>query len=254
MVAFSANLGFLWAELALPDAIAAAARAGFGAVECHWPYDVDPGDVKAALAQHGLGMVCLNTKRGDHRAGEFGLSALVGRKADARAAIDQAIDYAAAVGARAVHVMAGIADGDQARAVFMDNLRYGLRRAAPHGITLLIEPINRGDVPGYFLCSADQGAAIIREIASPYLRLMFDCYHLETIHGDVTGLLDRLIAIIGHIQIAAVPGRGEPDGGALNYRPLLKLIDDLGYGGFVGAEYRPRAGTDAGLGWMKILG
>ncbi len=253
MTKLSANLGFLWSELSLPDAIRAASAAGFEAVECHWPYDTDPRDVRAALSETGLEMLGLNTVRGNLDAGENGLCALVGRKDEARAAIDQAIEYASEIGTKNIHVMAGFAEGAAAHATFVSNLRYGLEKAAPHGITLVIEPLNHYDAPGYFLKNADQAAEIIAEIGSDGLKLMFDCYHLQIMQGDISRLLEKMMPITGHIQIAAVPSRAEPDKGELDYRNILKLIDRLGYKGFIGAEYKPRGTTGEGLGWMKTI-
>lgn len=253
MTKLSANLGFLWTELNLPDAIRAAAAAGFKAVECHWPYAFEPQDVKLALSETGLEMLCLNTVRGDLDAGENGLCALVGREDEARASIDQAIEYAAEIGTKNIHVMAGFAQGAAAHATFVSNLWFGLEKAAFHGITLMIEPLNHRDAPGYFLTSADQAAAIIAEIGSDGLKLMFDCYHLQIMQGDISRLLEKMMPVTGHIQIAAVPSRAEPDEGELDYRFLLRLIDNLGYTGFVGAEYKPRGTTHEGLGWMKSL-
>jgi len=248
MTRFSANLGFLWKELPLPEAIRAAAAAGFEAVECHWPYGVDPALVKAALDETGLPMLGLNTVRGDGN----GLSALVCSETEARAAIDQAVDYAVAIGAHNIHIMAGFASGEAALQTFVANLRYALARVVDHNITLLIEPLNHHDAPGYFLQTADQAAEIIAQINDPNLKLMFDCYHLQIMQGDVSRLLERMLPIVGHIQIAAVPSRAEPDEGELDYRHILNHIDALGYKGFIGAEYHPRSSTEAGLGWRRI--
>mgnify|MGYP002640940461 CR=1 FL=1 len=248
MIRFSANLGFLWKNLALPDAIRAASKAGFEAVECHWPYDIDPALVKAALDETGLPMLGLNTIRGDGN----GLSALVGRETEARSAIDQAVDYAVAIGAHNIHVMAGFASGEGAHRTFASNLRYALARVAGHNIKILIEPLNHHDAPGYFLQTADQATEIIAEINDSELKLMFDCYHLQIMQGDVSRLLHRMLPIIGHIQIAAIPSRAEPDEGELDYRHILKHIDAIGYKGFIGAEYHPRSSTEAGLGWRRI--
>lgn len=245
----SANLGFLWTELPLPDAIRAAARAGFKAVECHFPYDEDPDAVNAALRETGLPMIGLNTVRGDG----LGLSALVGREADARASIDQAIDYAVKINTGMVHVMAGIAEGQAAHDVFIGNLHYALEKAASHNVTLLIEPLSSIDNPGYFLQTTVQAVNIIAEIDNPNLKLMFDCYHIQVMQGDLSHRLENLLPIIGHIQIAAVPDRGEPDMGEVDYRHILRHINKIGYEGYVGAEYRPRTTTDAGLGWMQTI-
>ena len=248
MLKLSANLGFLWHDLPLPEAIRAAAAAGFDAVECHWPYDVDPVAVKAAMDDTGLPMLSLNTERG----GGFGLSAVEGQEDAARAAIDQAIQYGAAIGAQNIHIMAGFASGKAAHQRFVASLRYALARGAGHGIAVLIEPINHRDAPGYFLQTADQAAAIIAEIGDPKLRLMFDCYHLQIMQGDLGSLMKRMHPIIGHIQIAAVPDRSEPDHGEVDYREIFVQIEEMGYSGHVGAEYRPRGDTEAGLGWFGL--
>lgn len=250
MARFSANLGFLWTELSLPDAIRAAAASGFLAVECHFPYDEDPGRVAAALEATDLPMLALNTVRGDVGAGDFGLAALPDRVDEARAAIDQALAYAARIGARSVHVMAGKTDDPRAPACFLDNLRYARDAARPQGIDLLIEPINQRDAPGYFLRTAEQAAEIIAELGEG-VRLMFDCYHTQITQGDLLRRVETHLPIIGHIQIAAVPSRAEPDDGEICYERLLTDIDSMGYQGYVGAEYRPRAGAEEGLGWMR---
>lgn len=250
MPRFSANLGFLWTEFSLPDAIRAAAANGFLAVECHFPYDEDPGRVSAALEATGLPMLGLNTIRGNVEAGDFGLSALPGREDEAHAAIDQAVAYAARIGAGAVHVMAGKAEGAEAHACFLDNLRYARDAAAPQGIGVLIEPINQRDAPGYFLRTAEQAADIIAELGDG-VRLMFDCYHTQITQGDLTRRAETHLPIIGHIQIAAAPSRAEPDEGEIAYERLIADIEAMGYRGYYGAEYRPRAGAEAGLAWMR---
>lgn len=251
MTRFSANLGFLWADLPLPDAIRAAHRAGFDAVECHWPYAVPAAQVKAALDETGLTMLGLNTVRGNP--GDNGLAALPGREAMARAAIDQALAYAAAIRCGAVHVMAGVADGDAAKATFLRNLDYACTMAAPLGVTILIEPLNRRDAPGYFLRTTDQAAAIIAASGHANLRLMFDCYHVQIMEGDVSRRLTALQGIIGHVQIASVPDRAAPGDGELDYRHICKLLTDLGWTRPLGAEYRPRGAVESDLHWMAAL-
>lgn len=254
MARFSANLGFLWAELPLPDAIRAAARAGFDAVECHWPHAdpaADPAAIRAALAETGLEMLGLNTLRGN--TGENGLSALPGREAEARAEIDRALGFADSIGCRAVHVMAGFAQGAQAEAVFRDNLDYACRAAAAQGALVLIEPLNHYDAPGYFLNRSDQAAALIAQLGHDNLRLMFDCYHLQVMEGDISRRLQRLLPVTGHVQIASVPDRGPPDHGELDYRYICALLDQLGWDRPLGAEYRPPGPTGDSLGWLAML-
>lgn len=251
MTLFSANLGFLWANLPLPEAIRAAKRAGFDAVECHWPYDLPAPEVSAALAETGLPMLGLNTRRG--RPGENGLAALPGREAEARAAIDEALAYAHAIGCGTVHVMPGFAEGPAAHRAFLANLEYGCRKAADLGMTLLIEPLNHRDAPGYFLQTSDQAAKIIAELGQRNLRLMFDCYHLQIMEGDLTRRLTTHRDILGHVQIAAVPDRGPPDHGELDYRHICAVLRDLDWVRPLGAEYRSTGPTEETLGWMPAL-
>ena len=250
MTQFSANLGFLWADRSLPDGIRAAAAVGFHAVECHWPYDTPAAAVRAALAETGLPMLGLNTRRGDVSVGENGLSAIPWREVGARAAITEAIDYAAEIGADAVHVMAGYAAGADAHRVFVANLRIAADLARDKGISILIEPLNRFDAPGYFLRTTDQAREIIAEVNAPNLRLMFDCYHVGRTEGDVIARLRDLLPIIGHIQFASVPDRGAPDHGDLDYRAVFAEIAALGWTRPLGAEYRPVGATDETLGWL----
>ncbi|PWK61777.1 TIM barrel protein [Aminobacter sp. AP02] len=247
---FSANLGFLWTELALPDAVRAAARAGFDAVELHWPYAVESALLKQALDECGLPVLGLNTSRGNVDGGDFGLSALPGREIEARAAIDQAIAYAKAIGATSVHVMAGKTEGIAARDTFTANLRYAADQARAAAITILIEPLNRHDVPGYFLLDNATAAAIIEAAGRDNIRIMFDCYHVGRSGKPSLEEFDAYRQFIGHVQFAAVPDRGEPDTGEVDYTRVLPMIADAGYAGCFGAEYKPRRSTDEGLGWL----
>ena len=241
---FSANLGFLWTDRPMADAIRAAKAAGFDAVECHWPYDTPAAEILAVLQETGLDLLSLNTRRGTTAAGENGLSALPGREADARAAIDEALAYARATGTRAVHVMAGISAGPRAHAAFVGNLRHACAAAAPDGITILIEPLNLYSAAGYFLNGTGQAADIIAEVGQPNLALMFDCFHVQIIEGDVTRRLEALLPLIGHIQIASVPDRGVPDHGELDYAFVLPRIAALGWDRPIGVEYVPDKAHD----------
>ena len=250
MTRFSANLGFLWHDRPLPDAIHAAAAAGFDAVECHWPYDIPATDVAAALVETGLSMLGLNTRRGDLDAGENGVAALPGREHDARAFIDEAITYAVAIKAANIHVMAGFAAGQAAHDSFIANLHYACIAAAPHGITILIEPLNHYDAPDYFLNSTTQAASIIAEVGAPNLKLMFDCYHIQRLEGNLTNKLSDLLPIIGHIQFAAVPDRGAPDHGEIHYPHIYAHLASIGYTAPLGAEYKPDGATDNTLAWL----
>ncbi|MGB3556395.1 MAG: TIM barrel protein [Jannaschia sp.] len=241
---FSANLGFLWTDLPLPDAIRAANAAGFDAVEFHWPYETPAAEIRAVLDETGLPALGVNTIRGDGN----GLSALPGQEDAARAAIDQAVTYARKIGAGAVHVMAGFAEGDAARATFVANLTYA-SEAAPD-LTILIEPLNRHDAPGYFLTTSAQARAIIADVGRDNVKLMFDCYHLQIMGGDLTRQLRDCLPDIGHIQFAGVPARGRPDEGELAYGHVFAEIRRLGWDVPLGAEYKPGGETGASLGWM----
>jgi hydroxypyruvate isomerase len=254
MARFSANLGFLWTERTLPEAICQAKRAGFDAVECHWPYETPAIEVLTALRETGLPMLGLNTRMGKNGSADFGVAALRGREVEARVLIDEAIVYASAIFCRYVHVMSGKAQGAPgAEKTFRANLGYAADRAALVGVTILIEPINQRDAPGYHLSLAEAAAETIAAVGRPNIKMMFDCYHAQIMRGDLTKRIEALTPIIGHIQIAAVPDRGEPDGGEICYRNLLQSIDDMGYRGFIGAEYRPRRTTDSGLAWLSTF-
>ena len=247
---FSANLGFLWSELPLTDAIRAAKVAGFDAVECHWPYDTPAQDFAQALTDTGLNMLGLNTIRGDLSKGENGLSALPNRVTEARAAIDQAIEYARITGTANIHAMAGFAQGVEAHDVFCENLTYACAKAAPHGIGIVIEPLNHYDAPGYFLSTTSQAQQIITEVGAPNLKLMFDCYHVQLMEGDITNRLTKLQSIIGHIQFASVPDRSTPDRGELSYDHIFAHLKSLGYAAPLGAEYKPNGPTPPTLDWL----
>jgi len=248
---FSANLGFLWSDRRLPDAIRAAKAAGFDAVECHWPYDVPAADVCAALRETGLTMLGLNTRRGDVAGGENGLSALPRRETDARAAIDEAITYAVEIGTPNIHVMAGFAKGEAAHDTFVANLRYACSQAAAHDITILIEPLNSYDAPDYFLTTTDQALAVMADVGANNIKLMFDCYHVQLMEGDLTHKIKRLLPSIGHIQFASVPDRGAPDHGEINYDHVFQTVADLRFDAPLGAEYKPVGDTDDTLGWLR---
>lgn len=249
---FSANLGFLWNDLPLPDAIAKAKDAGFAAVELHWPYATAAKDVKAALVDTGLPCLGLNTRRGDVSAGDNGCAAIPGREAEAQGYIDEALSYAAEIGAPNVHVMAGFTDrGAAARGAFAHNLRYGCAQAAKTQRTILIEPLNRVDAPGYHVSTIPQAQEALEAVDLPNLKIMFDCYHLQIMQGDLLRLFKTCLPQIGHVQFAAVPDRGEPDMGEVNYPWLLPQLLKAGWAGPIGAEYKPRDGIDSGLSWVK---
>jgi 2-dehydrotetronate isomerase len=248
---FSANLGFLFREHPLPDAIRAAKAAGFDAVECHWPYETPPDEVVEALTETGFPMLGLNTLKGNVEAGDSGFSAIPERTDEARAAIEQAVAYAAAIGCRAVHVMAGRTQGSAARDCFQENLVYATQLAAPHGITILIEPLNSQDVEGYFLTSTADAAEILKDIAAPNLKIMYDLYHMEIMQGRHLETIRALLPQIGHIQFATVPGRRAPNLGAPDLQSLLPQIVALGYDGYFGAEFIPE--PDETYDWLETI-
>ncbi len=245
---FSANLGFLWADLPLPDAIRAADQAGFDAVEMHWPFDSDQAAVRRALCETGLPLLGLNTFRGGP--GFNGLAALPDKKAECRVAIDQAFDWAQALGANNVHVMAGFASGTDARATFLSNLQYASDLGKQRNIGVLIEPLNAFDAPGYYLSEQRHAVELITELDRPNVRLMFDCYHVGRTEGDICGTFDQVRHWVGHVQFASVPNRSEPDSSLV---PVLRHIERSGYTGAFGAEYKPAAGIRQGLSWLELF-
>ncbi|MFD0915226.1 hydroxypyruvate isomerase family protein [Pseudahrensia aquimaris] len=251
MIQFSANLGFLWTDRSLPEAIACAKRAGFAAVECHWPYDTPSEEVAQALRETGLPMLGLNTLRGDVEAGDNGVAALPGREADARRFIEQAVEYATAIDCSNIHVMAGFTDkGAAAREAFIENLTYACDLARQHNKTILIEPLNWYDVPGYHLQTVEEAQTVLREVDAANLKIMFDCYHMQIMGGDLLRRFKAAEQDVGHVQFAAVPDRGEPDSGEVNYSWLLREIAAAGFAKPFGAEYKPRLSTEEGLGWL----
>ena len=252
MVKFSANLGFLWTDRPLPDAISRAAETGFQAVECHWPYEFDAGLIAERLAQTGLPMLGLNTRKGDLSKGENGVAALPGREEEARSYIDESVRYAQQTGIKNIHVMSGKTDqGTAAKHSFNENLKYASDKAGKHGITILIEPLNHRDAPGYHLQTVEQAAEAIATAGAENIKIMFDCYHLQIMQGDLLTRATTFMQQIGHIQFASVPARAEPDQCELNYPVLLPRFYAAGYTGFIGAEYRPSGHTDDSLGWMR---
>lgn len=257
MLRFSANLGFLWPDRPPLEQIDAAARAGFRAVEMHWPYAVPGADVRAKIAAHGMALLGVNTMRGDVAKGDNGLGALAGREGEFQAAVDQSIRFCVEAGGTAVHCMAGKVQPEDRRAaqkVFVKNLQEASAKAAPHGLTLLLEPLNPKDAPGYFYSTLAEAATVIAEADRPNIKLMFDAYHVGVTEGDVIAKLERYWPVVGHVQIAAVPTRAEPDEGTLDFRPFFEALERLDYRGWVGAEYKPRGVTDDGMGWVKTLG
>ncbi len=253
MPRFAANLTMMFGEWNFLDRFAAAADAGFDAVEFLFPYDHAPDEVARRLSDNGLEIALFNLPPGDWAAGERGMAALPDRFDELRAGVDTVLTYVAATGAKRVHLMAGIADAADpaAQASYRRGVAHAAERLGAAGVELMLEPINGRDMPGYFLNDFAIAEAVIAQIGATNLKLQFDIYHRQIIHGDVAMGLRRLMPVVGHVQVASVPSRHEPEGEELNYPWLFAELDRLGYAGFVGCEYRPRAGTIEGLGWLR---
>jgi 2-dehydrotetronate isomerase len=254
MLRFAANISFLFKELPFLDRFAAAAEAGFDLVECHWPYEHSVEVLRERLERARLTLVMLNTAPGKLEAGDFGLAAVPGREQEFAAAFDQALRYAAALGATRIHCMAGkVPVTASAHSVFVDNLRRGADQARERGVTLVIEPINTRSAPGYFLTHSQQAVDIIAEVDRPNVKLLFDVFHLQIMEGDIITRLEKLLPLIAHIQIAAIPSRAEPDEGEINYRAVFDALERIGYDQVIGCEYMPRGDTREGLKWRRAL-
>jgi len=252
MPRFAANLSLMFTEVAFLDRFAAAAEAGFTAVEFLFPYAHPREAIADRLVRHGLTLAVFNLPPGDWTAGERGLAALPDRFAELRAGVETGLAYAAATGVARLHLMAGLADGRDpgARDAYRRAVAWTAERVARDGLDLLIEPINARNMPGYFLDDFAAAAGLVRDLALPNLKLQFDLYHCQILHGDVTTRLRALMPLVGHVQTASVPDRHEPGTGEMNDAFLFAELDRLGYAGFVGCEYNPASDTAAGLDWF----
>ncbi|XP_040830270.1 putative hydroxypyruvate isomerase [Ochotona curzoniae] len=258
---FSANLSWLFPELPdLPARLRAASSSGFEAAEVAWPYTEAPEALARAAKDAGLRLVLINTPPGDQEKGEMGLGAVPGRQAAFREGLEQAVLYAKVLGCPRVHLMAGRVPQGAERAavqgemetVFLENLRYAAEVLAQENLVGLLEPINtRVSDPRYFLDTPQQAAAILQKVGRPNLQLQMDLFHWQIMDGNLTGNIRQFLPIVGHVQVAQVPGRGEPSSpGELNFPYLFQLLEDEGYQGFVGCEYRPQGDTVEGLNWL----
>jgi len=252
MPRFAANLSFLFTEVPFLDRFEAAAKAGFKAVESTNVYEAPANEIAARLKANGLTMALLNTPAGNAEMGERGLAALPGREKDFDAAVASALRYAEATDCRRIHVLAGVVHHGARWATFVANLARAAKTAT--GVDLLIEPINRRDIPGYFVNKTKDARSVIHEVGAANVGLQFDLYHRQVEEGDVATAMAEFAPLIRHYQVASPPDRGEPDAGEMNYRWLFQQIDASGFGGWVGCEYRPRAGTVAGLKWAEACG
>jgi len=258
MPRFAANLTLMYQEYAFPERFAAACADGFGAVECLFPYAYPAQLLAAHLEDQGLQQVLFNAPPGDWEQGERGLAALPGRTEEFRRGfLEQALPYAAALACPRIHVMAGLAPAGlepaALRACYLDNLAWAAAQARPHGVDVMIEPINPRDMPGYPLNRQAEAHEIVATVGAPNLKVQMDLYHCQIVEGDLAMHLRQYLpgGRVGHLQIAGVPERHEPDVGEVNYPYLFELIDQLGYPGHIGCEYRPQAGTAQGLGWFR---
>jgi 2-dehydrotetronate isomerase len=257
MPRFSAHLTQLFGEVPFPQRFAAASRAGFLGCEFRTPFEYPAAEVARWLEQSRLANVVFNAPAGNWTAGERGIAALPGREAEFRDGIARACEYARALHTPLVHVMAGVipasVDHARCRDTFITNLRFAARELARVGTGVVIEPINSRDVPGYFLTIQAEAHRIREEVGESNLHVQMDLYHAQVMEGDLTSKLRKYLPHIGHIQIAGVPDRNEPDRGEVNFRHLFRLLDSIGYAGWIGCEYVPRGRTEDGLGWMHSL-
>lgn len=251
---FAANLSTMFAEHDFLDRFQAAKNAGFGAVEFQFPYDFAAADIASRLTGNDLSLELFNLPPGNFGEGERGIAAIPGREAEFERGVAVAFDYAAVLGCHRLHCMAGLLPGNvdvgSCENAYIRNLTYVAELAAEKGITVLIEPINTRDIPGYFLNFQNDARRIIETIGADNLKLQLDLYHCQIMEGDLAMHIKELLAITGHIQIAGVPERHEPDVGEINYPHLYQLLDDLGYDGWIGCEYLPKGRTEDGLSWF----
>lgn len=254
MPKFAANLSFMFTEVPFPERFEAAAKAGFRAVEFLSPFELQKDDLVARLKGNGLTQALFNMAHGDFSKGERGMSAIPGREAEFETAVAAALAYAEATGCKRLFAMAGLKHHGANRATYVKNLRRAARMLAGSGIDVIIEPINTRDIPGYFLNTTGEARSIIYEVGEPNVGLQFDLYHRQIMEGDVAMAIAEFATLARHYQIASPPDRGEPDDGEMNYAYLFKLIDQTGFDGWIGCEYKPRGETVAGLAWVKSLG
>jgi hydroxypyruvate isomerase len=255
MPKFAANLSMLFNEVPFLDRFGAAAECGFKAVEFLFPYEHPPDAIAEQLRKHNLQIVLFNMPPGNWAAGERGLGCIPGREAEFREGIEKALTYAKALGIPRLHAMAGIApsgaDRAVCRATLIANLKYAAQQLAPHNIALLLEAINHRDIPGFFVNTQAESYEICTAVDAPNLKMQMDLYHMQVMEGDIATKLRKYAPHCGHIQIAGAPQRNEPDTGEVRYRYLFQVLDEIGYQGWIGCEYRPAGKTTEGLGWFK---
>jgi hydroxypyruvate isomerase len=255
MPSFAANLSMLWTELPFLDRFEAAAKAGFKGVEFLFPYAEKKEAIAERLKKHGLKQVLFNMPPGNWEGGERGTACLPDRVAEFRDGVGLALDYAKALSCGMIHCMAGLAPKGAApeklRETYVANLRFAAAEAKKAGLKVVIEPINTRDIPGYYLNYSKQALSVMDEVGADNLFLQYDIYHMQIMEGDLSHRIEEILPRIAHMQLADTPGRNEPGTGEINYDFLFGHIDRIGYQGWIGCEYRPKAGTEAGLGWVK---
>ena len=258
MPRLAANLSMMFNEVPFLDRFAAARKAGFEGVEFLFPYDFPAAAIRERLSGEGLTQVLFNMPPGDWANGERGMACLPGRQAEFREGVKKALDYAAALDCRLVHCMAGLMPAGlsmtTATAIYAANLAWATEQAKAAGVKVAIEPINHRDMPGYFLNTQAQGAAIVDAIGRDRLGLQFDVYHVQVTEGDITRRMEQFMPVIVHMQVADVPARNEPGTGEIGWQYVFRRMDELGYQGWVGCEYRPVGDTAAGLDWRGPFG
>ncbi|WP_404472011.1 hydroxypyruvate isomerase [Vreelandella venusta] len=254
MSKFAANLSMLFTEVDFLDRFKAAADAGFKGVEYLFPYDYPAADIKQRLDANGLSQVLFNLPAGDWGAGERGIACHPNRVEEFRAGVDKAIEYAQVLGNKQVNCLVGIkpegVSDDEAHKTVVENLRFAAEKLKAAGILLIAEPINTRDIPGFFLNRTEQALALFDEVGSDNLKLQYDIYHMQIMEGDLAPTIEKHLARIAHVQLADNPGRHEPGTGEINYPFLFAHLERLGYDGWIGCEYKPKAGTTQGLGWL----
>lgn len=254
MPKFAANLSMMFDEVPFLDRFSAAAAAGFRAVEYLFPYEYPAEEIGKRLREHQLENVLFNLPPGDWAAGQRGIACIPGREGEFRAGVEKALTYAISLGVRRLHAMAGLApakaDPEALKATYIANLRYAAEKFALHGITLLIEAINTRDMPGFYLNTQAQSYAACTAVNLPNIKMQLDFYHTQIMEGDLETKLRKYALYWGHMQVASVPKRNEPDSGEVNYPYLFRVIDEIGYDGWVGCEYRPAGKTSDGLTWL----
>jgi hydroxypyruvate isomerase len=255
MPRFNANLSWLFQEVPFFDRFGAAAKAGFKGIEILFPYDQPAHEIRAALEAHGQEMVLLNAPPGNFGAGDRGIAAVPGREKEFRDTFDQALAYMEVLSCRRIHVMSGITksfDQQEAHRTLLANLSYALEKIGDSGLSILLEPINTRDFPGYFLTTVEHADDILHELSHPpALKIQFDWYHAQIMGGDLSRKTEKFFSKVGHFQLAGVPDRAEPDRGEVNFPHLFDLVDALHYEGWIGCEYRPKGRTEEGLTWLQ---